>query len=722
MMIAFLIRWLIFLALNGMVGTIAVIGSFWERQGVVRLNTFSVRFITLFLSVIIGVELALGLVGGLTLGNLLLCLGLLLSVFGAVAWKADKLSHIIDFDWLSSWRTSKALIFKNRTMKLSIFFGAWLALGIVIAVLAEPARMVDSLTYHLPMPVNWLKSSRITPFYLPFSDISNSYFPGNGELLYLWVMAPFRNDLLVRLVNVGLWGGGILILYCLNRKLDVPPLISLGAALIFGFTPLVLSQATELWLDMTAVTVFLLALVHLFDFARSLRTYDLGMFALSSGVFLGIKYSGLAYLLLLLLAWGIIVIWRRREYTWVRFLFHGLLVAVGVGYLGGYWFLRNFFLTGNPLFPLKVSILHHSLFPGMNDSVSYSYVTLGKQLNLVTVIKVVQAWLLGYGGVFLILCLPVVNYIVGYLLGLLDRFWTERRLRFTLHDVQRGLLIFLGLGSLVLYLRTPYSVMRFDPDTTITPQNLLSGARFGLTISALCVPFIAAVWQRSSWHHFFMLSLPVSLAQVLFFGYHLSPYSFVIFSRPFSLSRLLAAFFILLALLGMGFLLQQFRQVRLKIKPLVVIVAVGLVLAGMGAYSVLQYRERYRFSVYRREYGIKADGWRWIAENVIEARIAYTGGLPLNFPFYGSELSNDVRYINIAGGLDDRFHNFWKEGIYWRDGDYETWWNNIIAWEVDYLVIGSDSVIEATWVFDHPEHFSLAFVNDQIQIYRVNHW
>ena len=41
----------------------------------------------------------------------------------------------------------------------------------------------------------------------------------------------------------------------------------------------------------------------------------------------------------------------------------GLLTALGL-LLGGYWYLRNWLVTGNPLYPVQVDLGAWTLFPG----------------------------------------------------------------------------------------------------------------------------------------------------------------------------------------------------------------------------------------------------------------------------------------------------------------------------------------------------------------------
>ena len=158
--------------------------------------------------------------------------------------------------------------------------------------LAQPSLQWDTLCYHMPMVVDWMQHRALVPAYIPGAEIANSYFPGNGELLYYWVFAPFRNDLLVRTVNIGMWVTLGTTIYRIGRKLGAAPRPTLASTLLILAAPIVLGESAELMLDVAAAAVFLLAVGHLIEFARVPRLASAGLFAVAAGVSMGIKYSG----------------------------------------------------------------------------------------------------------------------------------------------------------------------------------------------------------------------------------------------------------------------------------------------------------------------------------------------------------------------------------------------------------------------------------------------
>src|SRR6266851_5503103 len=75
---------------------------------------------------------------------------------------------------------------------------AMLAFIVGFAMTHSPLTLYDSLSYHLFFAARWLQDHRLSIIPTPFSDVAQAYAPGNGELFFLWLMAPFRGDLLAR--------------------------------------------------------------------------------------------------------------------------------------------------------------------------------------------------------------------------------------------------------------------------------------------------------------------------------------------------------------------------------------------------------------------------------------------------------------------------------------------------------------------------------------------
>jgi hypothetical protein len=136
------------------------------------------------------------------------------------------------------------------------------------------------------------------------------------------------------------------------------------------------------------------------------------------------------------------------------------------------------------------------------------------------------------------------------------------------------------------------------------------------------------------------------------------------------------------------------------------------------------------------------EAWAWLRANVHGARAAYTGN-NLAFPLAGEGLANDVRYVNVAGGPRDAFHDFARrapescvgpEPAPYRAGArYETWLANLRAARRDLLFVaaldpgvratiaadGDGFPVERAWADAHPGVFTLRFASPAARVYGV---
>ena len=138
------------------------------------------------------------------------------------------------------------------------------------------------------------------------------------------------------------------------------------------------------------------------------------------------------------------------------------------------------------------------------------------------------------------------------------------------------------------------------------------------------------------------------------------------------------------------------------------------------------------------------DAWAWFRGNVRGARVAYTG-TNLAFPLAGDGLANGVPYVNVAGTLGDRLHDFERrsptpgreatpEPAPYRDGArYDVWWRNLRAARPEVLFVAAlDPIVarnvaadsdgfpvERAWADAHPTRFTLRFASAAARVYGV---
>ena len=216
-----------------------------------------------------------------------------------------------------------------------------LALGLVRGLLAPPLNW-DSLAYHLPFALGWLRAGAIGGFApLPHYPEQVTYFPGGGDLVWTWPLAAFGTDFAVGTVNHAFLVLNALAIGALARRLGARPATCAIAAVLWTLVPMhhasLLGTANvELYLTFT-----LLAAALFF-------TRDAGaqapLAALACGLMLGIKLTALM-LAPLAAGLGLAAGWRPSARA-------AALCLALVILPGGYWYVRNALATGTPLYPL----------------------------------------------------------------------------------------------------------------------------------------------------------------------------------------------------------------------------------------------------------------------------------------------------------------------------------------------------------------------------------
>jgi len=225
---------------------------------------------------------------------------------------------------------------------------AMVSLGLALLVALCPPTAWDALMYHLEGPRLYLEQHRIGPGI----DLLHLYFPSLAEMLYLWGMLV-GSDVVPQLLHFAyglLWMGTV---YALARRMWGQRVAWLALALVFTM-PMVYTLMSwaynDLGLSFYALAAFLalgrgMAQEH--GQGRKVWWRLAGAFC---GLALGFKYT--AFLVPVCL--GVVLIhrlrWRERRSG--REVARALLtLGLTAAIVAAPWYLRNWYLTGNPVYP-----------------------------------------------------------------------------------------------------------------------------------------------------------------------------------------------------------------------------------------------------------------------------------------------------------------------------------------------------------------------------------
>lgn len=318
---------------------------------------------------------ALGIVGALSFRGYLLLLGPL-AAGTVLVWRRRRSREA---------SLPRAETDASRPVAITLVLAAFVSFGALAAKLADGIPEHDELTYHLFFPTQWLADQRMSLIDTPFGDAAPAYAPAAGALWYAWLMAPMAGPIpgdpsLDSLVHGGigtiakigqfpfllLLGAGLTVL---ARRLGATSLAYLPAALL-PFMPLVLRQAASASVDLMMAGFLIAALALIREYQATGSRVDACAAGLSLGLACSVKFVALAYAPFVLIPAAFAWVERKRPSAAVAFL----IAAIAAG---SPWYLRNLFLTGNPVFPADVSIFGRTIFPGaytrqaMTESVFY---------------------------------------------------------------------------------------------------------------------------------------------------------------------------------------------------------------------------------------------------------------------------------------------------------------------------------------------------------------
>ena len=232
----------------------------------------------------------------------------------------------------------------------------------------------DTLWYHMPLAARWAQTSHIGPIFFFDPIYFASFYPANSELFHGLGILVYGRDLVSPLVNDWWLAISLLAAWCIGRPYGVAPQAMIGAAVALGAGMLVGYEPGEALNDITGVAFTLAAAAILVNASAGaaaagnpsaplvasaphappaprearrerVRRPPLSaivLAALATGLAAGVKLSYLPVAAVLTV--GVIAVARpgmrgRTALAWL----------VPLAATGGFWYLRNLIVVGNPI-------------------------------------------------------------------------------------------------------------------------------------------------------------------------------------------------------------------------------------------------------------------------------------------------------------------------------------------------------------------------------------
>ena len=311
-----------------------------------------------------------------------------------------------------------------------------------------PSYSWDGLYYHLPIVGQIMQSGAIQEHSTPsFIQQYMNIFSKNINLFFLWNIIFLKSDVIVDLGQLPFTIAGALSVYSMGVKLGIKEKHALYSSLLFAFTPVLVLQSTINYVDVAVSMLFLVSLNFLLnDQTRSGAVKDnhacvrecgrLPVFlsGLSAGILLGSKPTGPLFIAVLICALAIRSVLRAGKDSQEQggkgvcmmsaFKTYAVYFMVPAFCMGGYWYMRNWVLHGNPVYYMDVTVFGIPLLKGLKSGWVEPAPPVIESLTYVT--RLIYVWmervqyymydsrLSGFGPLWCILFMPALPLSLVY--------------------------------------------------------------------------------------------------------------------------------------------------------------------------------------------------------------------------------------------------------------------------------------------------------------------
>ncbi|MGQ0803334.1 MAG: hypothetical protein ACT4PI_05665 [Actinomycetota bacterium] len=482
----------------------------------------------------------------------------------------------------------------------------------------------DTLWYHGPFAGRFVQTGKLSGLGDLATEI-HSFLPLNSSLYHALAILPFGNDFLSPLINLGWAALALLAAWCIGRRRGVGALCVLGAVVVLGLPTLVATQPGSASNDLATGALFLAALALLLE--GGLAPVPTGLAAVAAGIGLGTKLTVAAPVAVLTV--GVVFLAVRAKRWWTAGAWCG-----GLALSGGYWFVRNWVVNGNPTPYFELHLGPLSL-----DAKIDRHPTI---LDFVTDRSVWRRFFLPGLAEALGWLWPVLLVLAlgGAALGV----WRGRRPieRFAGAGVFAGVLAYAAIpgtgdleGGLFVY------TLRY-----VAPVLLI-----GFALLALKLAEAETHWRRAAW---------ITMAAVAVVNVAIGRYDdFPAWARGEALAAVLAA----AAVVAGAWVLSR---AELRRRSTALVVGAGLVVVCGSAGWLVQ--DRYLERRYGDDAGLALDSANAVFRDVHDEKVAVFGTEQL-YPMFGLDVSN--RASKVRGpelGSEAELCAGWRDVL--ADGGY----------------------------------------------------
>ncbi|HEX6781604.1 MAG TPA: hypothetical protein VF125_06175 [Solirubrobacterales bacterium] len=214
----------------------------------------------------------------------------------------------------------------------------------------------DSLWYHLPFAVDMVQTHSVVGMHHVDTVFTNWFYPQNSELLHGVGILLTERDTLSLFLNLGWLAVAFLAAYCVGRPYGRGAVTAIAAAILLECHTLVVRDPGAAKNDLMTAALLLASIAILVQawsssvpFSsqatrrnRRMDRWALAAAGLAAGLAAGTRVTGLAMAAALTVA---VVVLAPRGRRWAATGWWFVPALAG----GGFWYLRNLVVAGNPI-------------------------------------------------------------------------------------------------------------------------------------------------------------------------------------------------------------------------------------------------------------------------------------------------------------------------------------------------------------------------------------
>ncbi|MCM8818949.1 MAG: hypothetical protein NC915_05700 [Candidatus Omnitrophica bacterium] len=539
-----------------------------------------------------------------------------------------------------------------NSLFLSIVFAIHITYTFI--TLNLPPLTTDGLLYHLPFAVHYFKTHSVSLPNLYFTDIALTYYPIGGEVFYFFSLFSFR-EFLFKYIQYPFLLLGCFSVFLILKSFDFSNFLCLTGALIFSLIKPVFMESRMEFVDLMVAATFISTI---YFFQKDEKKYIVpGILSLS--LCLSIKTLSVIFAILTL---PFLFFKKKGKLTKSFYFSLGFLIFFGL-----FAYIRNFILTGNPLYPAEISIGNFILFKGP---------------YIITKMPLLER----FKNLFYIIAFSSMHIDPPFHLKII-------------------LILFFGLSLILSFKNKKLLIFHLIFPISVLLYGVLIPPFYYQIRHFLPIYGILTVCMINPFKKFQYLCIPVFLY--------------------FCISALRLPFFIYFLLCLLLLLISLFLVSHLFKKPILYVLYFFIFIFVL-IFQIEKTNFIYgdiKFSGWNRFYKKESSLWEFIQKNSNSGKnIVYIGDF-LIYPFYGNKFQNNVFYQSV-NSIDTlpiykySFESDSEEIFYRKKPSFQLWFEGLKNKKVDYLIVKKDGeYIEKNWIEEHKEFFKEVFSSDFAIVY-----